>query len=140
MNFRRDRFVRRRSSSAVLDITPLIDVVFLLLIFFLLTATFVTNPSIPVNLPTASADLSKRVHRDLQVTVRSTGEIEFQGKVVEDPSELLLRFEKAVKENHSAKLLIRADSRAVVGKMVEVMNVAQKAGLHRFGLATRIKE
>ena len=96
MNFHDpSRIVRRRAAQAVLDITPLIDVVFLLLIFFLLTATFVTNPSIPVNLPKASTKVSKRVRKDLVVTVRSTGEVEFQGKVMEiNPDTLVREFRK----------------------------------------------
>ncbi len=139
MNFRSSRIERRRRGETLLDITPLIDVVFLLLIFFLLTATFVTNPSIPVNLPKASAKMTKRVRKDLTVTIRSTGEIEFNGKVVDDPHELSLRLQKAAKENPTAKLLIRADSQAVVGRMVEVMDVAQQAGITKFGLATKVR-
>ena len=130
--------VRRRAAQAVLDITPLIDVVFLLLIFFLLTATFVTNPSIPVNLPKASARVTRRVRKDLVVTVRSTGEIEFGGKVMDIP-ELKLRLQKVVKKRKNVKLLIRADTQAVVGRMVDVMSLARDLGIDRFGLATRPK-
>ena len=140
MNFQDpSRLARRRAAQAVLDITPLIDVVFLLLIFFLLTATFVTNPSIPVNLPKASADITKRVRKDIVVTIRSTGEIEFQGKVME-VGELKMRLEKLAKERRDVKLLIRADTQAVVGRMVDVMEVARQLGIDRFGLATRPKE
>ncbi len=136
MNFRDRALRRRRIASQILDITPLIDVVFLLLIFFLLTATFVTSPAVPVNLPKSSPNLPRRVRRDLVVTIRSTGEIEFQHRVVADMRELFLRLQQAARENPSGKLLIRADSQAVVGRMVEVMDVAQKAGLTKFGLAT----
>jgi biopolymer transport protein ExbD len=123
----------------MLDITPLIDVVFLLLIFFLLTATFVTNPSIPVDLPKASSKVTERVRRNLVVTVHSTGEVEFQGKVM-DLSELKKRLLQASEENASAKVLIRADSKAAVGNMVDVMDLAQNAGFSEFGLATRPRE
>ena len=133
------RMARRRAAQVVLDITPLIDVVFLLLIFFLLTATFVTNPSIPVNLPKASAKVTRRVRKDLVVTVRSTGEIEFEGKVMDIP-ELQMRLRKVVKERKNVKLLIRADTQAVVGRMVDVMSLARDLGIDRFGLATRPKD
>jgi biopolymer transport protein ExbD/biopolymer transport protein TolR len=123
----------------MLDITPLIDVVFLLLIFFLLTATFVTTPSIPVELPKASSKITERVRRDLIITVHSTGEIEFKKRLM-DMVELRKRLKMAAQESTSVKVLIRADSRAMVGRMAEVMDIAQDVGFKRFGLATRPRD
>ena len=140
MNFRdkKSNSGRRRATQAVLDITPLIDVVFLLLIFFLLTATFVTNPSMPVDLPKASSKISQRDKKDLVVTVHKTGEIEFQKKIMDIP-ELRKRLKGLDKAKRRMKVLIRADSRAVVGRMVEVMSVARDEGFSKFGLAIRPK-
>lgn len=138
MNFRdsKSKSGARRAAQAVLDITPLIDVVFLLLIFFLLTATFVTNPSMPVDLPKASQKITERVREDLVVTVHKTGELEFQKKVM-DLREFRKRLRGLEERRKKSKILIRADSKAVVGRMVEVMDVARDEGFTKFSLAIR---
>ncbi len=138
MNFRdrKSGSAIRRASQAVLDITPLIDVVFLLLIFFLLTATFVTNPSMPVDLPKASPKITERVRKDLVVTVHKTGEIEFQNKIM-DLREFRQRLRSLGEKQKTSKILIRADSNAVVGRMVEVMDVARDEGFTQFSLGIR---
>ena len=69
-----------RGTGPVLELTPLVDVVFLLLIFFLLTATFVRNPNIPIRLPQASVNQITPQKRDIMVGITTEGEFRYEGK------------------------------------------------------------
>ncbi len=127
---------RRRWVTATLDITPLVDVIFQLLIFFFYTANFIQNPNIPVNLPQASSDQTATDRKDRVVTIRRDGKLVFEGKVL-DIKGLKVRLSRLAATNKDMKLLIRSDSAGQVGRLVSVMEAAREAGLRRFGIATR---
>jgi biopolymer transport protein ExbD len=119
---------------AALDITPLIDCIFQLLIFFLLTASFVAMPSLGVELPKASAKPTFTEQRDLIVVVTRAGEIELQGARVSTARlEDVLR--KAYKDRPDARVLIQADKLAYHGNVVLVMDLARSVGFRRLGVA-----
>lgn len=136
MNFRPDNATRKRWLTTTLDITPLVDVIFQLLIFFFYTANFIQNPNIPVNLPTASADQVATDRKDRVVTIRKDGTLVFDGKPM-DLKALKVRLSRLAAMNKNMKLLIRSDSSGQVGRLVSVMEAARAAGLRRFGIATR---
>lgn len=136
MNFRPDQSLRRRWITATLDITPLVDVIFQLLIFFFYTANFIQNPNIPVNLPEAAAQNTSTDRKDRIVTIQKTGKVLFDGQVM-DIKELRVRLSKLAATEPDTKLLIRSDSASQVGTLVAVMEAAREAGLRRFGIATK---
>jgi biopolymer transport protein ExbD len=84
MSFRVGGF-REPKVQVTLDLTPLIDVIFQLLIFFLLTASFITTPNLGVELPKASAKASTTQQRDLIVVVTRDGKIQLEQKVMTIP-------------------------------------------------------
>ena len=135
MNFRPPGS-RNRWVTATLDITPLVDVIFQLLIFFFYTANFIQNPNIPVNLPKASADNTATDRKDRIVTIRKDGKVVFEG-VVMDIKGLKVRLARLAAMNKDMKLLIRSDRGSPVGRLVSVMEAAREAGLRRFGIATK---
>jgi len=112
MRFKRKVFLEQGR----LDIAPLIDVVFLLLIFFMLTSSFVFQPGIRVNLPKAvtSEVLHKRL---LIVTVNQDNEVFINERPL-NSEELFSRITVAAKEGQP--LLIRADKQADLGTIIEV--------------------
>ena len=77
MSFRSGGF-REPKAPVMLDLTPLIDVIFQLLIFFLLTASFITTPNLGVELPKASAKASTTQQRDLMVIVTRDGRVQYE--------------------------------------------------------------
>ena len=79
MNFRRDR---GRRTVGALEVTPLVDIVFLLLIFFLLTATYVKNPNFEVNLPKASLNQVMNQQRDVTIAITGEGEIKYESREI----------------------------------------------------------
>ncbi len=137
MNFSPSSRLGRRG-QLVLELTPLVDVIFQLLIFFLLTATFVKNPNFEINLPKASSKLTTNVKKDLTVVVTSDGRYKYESEEVDD-EELETIFEKEFENNPSAIILIRADTDSRHGKVVEVMDLAKKVGFTRLGIAVRVQ-
>jgi biopolymer transport protein ExbD len=135
MNFRRERGSR---VIAALEVTPLVDIVFLLLIFFLLTATYVKNPNLDINLPKASLNQVTSRDRDITIAITKKGELRYNNQEI-SPQKLegILRAEYA--EKSESIIVIRADEGARHGKVVEVMDMAKRVGFGRLAIATRAK-
>jgi len=125
-----------------LEITPLIDVVLLLLIFFMLTSSFVFNPGIKVNIPEySSVEIIKPT--DLVVTITKSNEVFFKGKYmspIDDFKQLKLEFRKAAREVEDPRLIVEADIAVPLGKVTEIMSMANEEGLNNQAIATRPKE
>ena len=133
MNFR-EGGLRRRRDPIALDITPLIDCIFQLLIFFMLTASFVAVPNIRVELPRASGQVGAVEQRDVTVVITREGEVQLEAKTLEI-SELRKRLADLQRENPDARVLIQADNKAYHGRVVEVMDAAKAAGFTKLGVA-----
>jgi len=115
-----------------LDIAPLIDVVFLLLIFFMLTSSFIFQPGIKINLPKAVT--SEVIHeKSIIILINSKNYIYLNDRAI-TMSELASRLRIAAKENKP--LLIKADRRASLGKVVEVWDLCRDEGISRINIAT----
>ncbi|MFH1304913.1 MAG: biopolymer transporter ExbD [Candidatus Omnitrophota bacterium] len=128
MRFKRKAFLEKGR----LDIAPLIDVVFLLLIFFMLTSSFVFQPGIKVNLPKAvtSEILQKEL---LIVTVTDSNAIFINERPV-DSDELISRITVAAKD--AQPLLIKADKKADLGKVIEIWDICRQADVKQISIAT----
>lgn len=125
---------KSRAADPVLEVTPLVDVVFLLLIFFLLTATFVRNPNIPIRLPQASVQQVSPEQRDVMVGITSGGAVRFEGEEV-TMSELRVQMRQAHANAPDTMVLIQADRQSRHGKVVQVMDLAKQIGFERIGIA-----
>ncbi|MFH1131122.1 MAG: biopolymer transporter ExbD [Pseudomonadota bacterium] len=135
MDFRSGGF-KKRDSQVTLDLTPLIDCIFQLLIFFLLTASFITTPNLAVELPKAAAKVASTQQQDLRITVTREGAIMHAGKRL-GPGALLTTLKKLYTERSDARVLIEADTKAYHGKVVQVMDAAKSAGFRRLGVAIK---
>ncbi|MGB2630514.1 MAG: biopolymer transporter ExbD [Candidatus Omnitrophota bacterium] len=128
MKFKRKVFLEKGN----LDIAPLIDVVFLLLIFFMLTSSFIFQPGIRVNLPKAVT--SEILHKELLIVV-VTGENEvFINERPVSRDELISRITLAAKGDRS--LLIKADKDADLGKVIEIWDICRQQDIKRISIAT----
>ena len=108
------------------DLTPLIDMVFLLLIFFLLTSFFI-RPSISVNLPEAEyTEVTEK--QEITITIEKDGGILLNGKPVSDR-----RLVSTVRWLHSSldsdQVVIQADKEVPFGRVVQIMDLTKKAGV-----------
>ncbi len=132
MNFRE----RKRDSGFSIDIAPLVDVVFLLLIFFMLSTTFEVNPGIKVNLPESSSKEIKKETKDIKIIITKSEHIYFNGKKV-DLQQLKKEFAKI--KNKKRLIIIEADKFSYHGVVVSVMDVAKSLGFNNFAIATKLK-
>lgn len=130
-------FINRRKRRPVVEInlTPLIDIVFNLLIFFLITTTFVQNPGIEVELPKASTSPGTEESDNVIIAITAEGRIIHEGKAVTD-EELQTRLTEHHKVRSEAMIIIQADTKTAHGKVVEVMDVARQAGFMQLAIAT----
>jgi biopolymer transport protein ExbD len=132
-------FWRKRRDSIAMDITPLVDVVFLLLIFFMLSTTFIVSPGIKINLPQAKAEAVRREQRDFRV------KIDTQGLIFHQDQELTVemleaKLFEAAERDRDTLVVIEADEAAMHKFVVLVMDRARTAGLNRLAIATRPRE
>ena len=130
MNFKR----RRRKESRV-DITPLIDIVFQLLIFFMVTTSFVTMPGIKVKLPRSSSQTILHKKNDLDVWMTAKGVVYLNHAPVSWDA-LRGAFVEAAAKDANTLVVIRADKHVEHGKVVAVLDLARSNGLSRLAIAT----
>ena len=131
-------FRKKRRDAITPDLTPLVDVVFLLLIFFMLSTTFVVSPGIRIDLPQAQAEPVRSEHRDLRVKIAAEGVlyVDDQRLSLED---LVERLRGAARTSMDTLVVIEADENTAHKYVVEVMDRAKSAGLSRLAIATRPK-
>lgn len=133
MNFRGGGF-RQNKERVSLDLTPLIDIIFQLLVFFLLTASFIATPNLGVELPKASSKATNADQRDIRISIERSGKITLDNKVV-DYAGLLQKLKELNAKKPKARVLIHADKKAYHGDVVKVMDAAKTAKFRRLGVA-----
>jgi biopolymer transport protein ExbD len=125
--------VRRRQIGIHVDMTPMVDVMMLLVIFFMMTTAFVTvYPGFSVNLPQASAE--KQAEKQLVVLIAKDGRIALNGQPVAKEE-----LTAAVSGIGKTTVSIQADKEASHGLVVEVMDEIHKAGITKLAIAIEEK-
>lgn len=115
-----------------LEIAPLIDVVFLLLIFFMLTSSFVKEPAIDIKIPKAITGQILQ-EKSAVITIDSKGAVYLDGREVE-ADDLKDRLKELAADEKS--LRIRADEKTRIGKVVEVWDLCREVGIAQVSIAT----
>ncbi|MCF6147869.1 MAG: biopolymer transporter ExbD [Candidatus Kuenenia sp.] len=131
-------FEGRKKVGTQLNIAPLIDVIFLLLLFLMLSAHFVTQPGIKITLPTAA---TAKLHPEKDITI-----------FIAEDNYLYLNTEKVaidalpdklrtmVRESKKKSVTIRADERIDLGMAVKVMDIAKQAEAEGLIISTKAEE
>ena len=131
MHFRR---ARNRSEEVFINLTPLIDVVFLLLIFFMVTPTFATiRYGMRVDLPTTTTPQEK-IKQNIVVSINKDGKI-YLGKKWVSEEQLVSLLSQEIKKKGTL-VIVNADRDVTHGKVVRVMDLAKKAGAEKLGILT----
>jgi len=128
----RFKFRKAIPVKAEFDMTPLIDCVFNLLLFFMLTSSYIIQPGIRINLPKALT--SETIHDTSLVVTVTQGNLMMLNENAVTLEDLAVQFEKAAKDN--VPLLIRADRNASLGKVVEIWDLCRDVGLTKVNIAT----
>ena len=125
MQFREKRLTR----TPIINLTPMVDVLFLVLLFFLITSSFIEQPNIKLELPsTKYASTSKLEERVL--TISQDGKLFFQKEPVER-EDLVSVLKNAFSKQDDKTLVMRADKNVPYGVIIDVMDAAKGAGLKR---------
>ena len=131
---------------AEINITPLTDIFLVLLIIFMVTSTAMVESEmaqrsgVKVNLPQANAGSNVSQKRsDPILTLTQGGQIYLGNTRIEDVGKLGDEIKKALEGAQSETLLIRGDQNVLLGKAVDIMSVARKAGARSIGILTKSK-
>ena len=132
MHFRQ---MGRSRSDSTLDITPIVDTVFNLLIFFALSLNFIVTPGINVSLPQSGTNEIIRKSDEFIIEINKDNAIFVAGKQI-TKDELSLLLSDAAQKNKERLVIIQADQDSIHGSVVSVMDMAKRAGLTRLAIAT----
>lgn len=116
-----------------INIVPFIDIMLVLLVVVLMTATFISQGSIPVNLPRASGELEGKSLQEREVTIRAGGELYFEGKMMS-----LAEMGRHVGElDRETSIVIRADALSHLEHLVALLGVFHSAGIDNISIITQ---
>lgn len=133
------KFQPRPAEEPDLNLTPLIDVVLLLLIFFMLSTRFIDEGRLQLRLPEAGADPVTLVERDaVEIEITAQGGYRVNGRALinNSPETLEAAIGKAAGNNRAVPVTIRADARATHQSVVTAMDVVGRAGYRQINIAT----
>ena len=121
-----------------LNITPLIDIVFLLLIFFMVSTTFQKESQLQIQLPEASEQAKAQPRHPLEVDISADGQYAIGGRKLSDDrlATLMQALRQAAGDDRDQPLVVRADGRTPHQAVVRAMDAAAQLGLHRLSIAT----
>ena len=133
------KFQRRIKEELTINITPLIDVVFLLLIFFMVTTTFSRETRLLVNLPEANAKLAETLPSQIEILVTREGNYLINGRaLVNNRIDTLMRgLELESKGDSTLPILLIADAEATHQSVITAMDGIGQSGFRRISIATQ---
>ena len=117
-----------------INLTPMLDVVFIMLIFFIVTASFIKEAGIDVNRPDAPVTESKPENANILVVINSNDEIWIDRRLI-DPRALRANIERMHAENPQGSVVIRADKASTNKMLVTVMDSSRNAGVYSISIA-----
>ncbi len=132
------QFEGNRRSSHVPNLTALIDIVFLLLIFFMLTSHFVRDESISLDLPQAETGDSFDTDKSIEIIIHANGDFEYNGQPYNADS-LQARLTQELRHVRDRQIRIKGDRAAELGATVMVLDIARKAGATGVDIVTERK-
>ena len=125
----------REEEEQEINITPMLDVVFIMLIFFIVTASFVKESGIDVNRPDAQTAVKKE-KANILVAISENGEIWIDRQRV-DPRAVRANIERLHAENPQGTVIIQADKLSRTQVLVQVMDAARQAGVFNVSIAAQ---
>jgi len=133
------KFYHINKKTIGFDLTPLIDVVFLLLIFFMLTTTFINIES-GVKVDLQSGDFAAVTERQNIVVAITENNVLYLNNRLIDPNNLEERIKEEIGDNENSLVVLEADQNITHGKVVRVMDLIKKGGAERIAIATRPRD
>ena len=125
----------KKRMDFIVDITPLVDVVFLMLIFFMVSTTFNVSSSLKLDLPTSKATAQQKEVKQVTISINANGEIYVQDEAVGD-ADLRKRILNVSKGDPNMRVVLRADADARHKRVVLVLDTLRGLNMSKIGIAT----
>ena len=129
-------FLRKKKILMNLDIAPLIDIVFMLLLFFMLTSNFI-NPSIPLKLPEASNE-EKIEDQDIMISIDDKNDIYFNKELI-SINFLEIRLKKAIKKDKNQRVIFQGDEKILYKNFISILDKIKASGVKDINIAHVVK-
>jgi biopolymer transport protein ExbD len=133
---RKNLFQYVEEEEAEINLTPMLDVVFIMLIFFIVTASFVKESGLDVNRPDAPTAVKKE-SANILVAIGASNEIWISGRRI-DPRAVRANIERMHAENPEGAVIIQADKKSFTETLVLVMDSARQAGVFKVSIAAEV--
>ena len=133
---RKNLFQYVEEEEAEINLTPMLDVVFIMLIFFIVTASFVKESGLDVNRPDAPTAVKKE-NANILVAIGASNEIWINRRRI-DPRAVRANIERMHAENPEGAVIIQADKKAFTETLVLVMDSARQAGVFNVSIAAEV--
>ncbi|WP_201294601.1 ExbD/TolR family protein [Colwellia sp. 20A7] len=130
-----NKMIQAQEEKEEIDMTPMLDVVFILLIFFIVTASFVKEAGIDVNRPEAATAVKKE-RANILVAISDKGDIWINKRKV-DIRSVQANIERLKAENPQGTVVIQADKKSTTDTLIKVMDSARAAGVFDVSIAAQ---
>ena len=130
----KQHFANLVEEESAIDMTPMLDVVFIMLIFFIVTASFVKESGIDVNRPDAATAVQKN-RANILVAISDSNEVWINKRQI-DLRAVQANIERLYAENPQGSVVIQADEESNTKTLIEVMDAARAAGVFDVSVAT----
>jgi biopolymer transport protein ExbD len=130
---RRHRSDNSSSADSDINLTPMLDVVFIMLIFFVVTTSFVKESGVEINRPSAET-AQQQEQANILIAIRPNGEIWIEGRSV-DVRSVRANIERLRAEFPEGQVVIQGDREAQIGLLVRVMDQVRLAGITNVAIA-----
>jgi len=126
---------KQRREPFLVDITPLVDVVFLMLIFFMVSTSFNVSNTLKLELPASHATQQNKKAEEVAISIDKKGQIYIQEEPVED-GDVRRRILNISKGDPNMRVVLRADGDAKHKRIVYVLDTLRELGMGKIGIAT----
>ena len=121
---------------AEINITPLTDVMLVLLVIFMVTTPFIIQGNIKINLPSAKAPSDEMLEDNIVAAVTQEGKIFLNGNEMSDVSMLLNELKALMLKTGNKRVIIEGDKNSLHGNIVKIMGIAKEAGADKLAIST----
>lgn len=125
----RKRLINPDQSSEV-DMTPMLDIVFIMLIFFIVTTSFVKEPGITINRPTKSETIDPIIKTTIIIKINELEDVLFEDRLIMQDA-VQANIEVALSSNPNVVVLVKVDETADTGVLVDVVDQIKLAGINQ---------
>ncbi len=132
------KLLEKTPKKLLINITPLVDVLFILIIFFVVTSTFIEQPGVKLELPKATTARPEKVEKAV-LTITRDQKLFFKGEAISLEA-LPERIQQAMAQSADHSLIINADEHVEHGFVIQVMDIARQNGVQKVVIATKARE